>query len=462
MRRRCDTCNHMTRVHQGGSETSASEGGPVSFCVPSSGTCLATNRLYLRAVMTRNKKARQRKVQESAAQAAQATQARRAQKTALALEFVAAADAAVAAGDPHGALELLMSAYELDPHLEGLAEALHALYVRLRAEQADRARQPPPQQAETRHGGARGSFERQRQQARTGPGFHSGEETNTPLPGPAALLSLLAPHVLGVVLTLVGYKALWRALAGSFVSCLSLVFLGLIRPVNVANLVGAKWLVLSLLLCNPGQGWLPLWWCLLRSRSWAVPSTVLVMLAHASMGRPVDWLIACGATLVRGFFALLPVRWWITRAILRVALATFAIVLGMAMLGSDVNDESAQSEQAPGTPAEPRGDVVDEDVHGHGLSTAVPRGATDPEVLRILGCATWHTVLQVDASADAAAVRRAQRAKALVVHPDKNKDAHATRAFRRVMSALDVLSDDKKRRSYEAGLRQRGVLPPLR
>jgi DnaJ-class molecular chaperone len=70
--------------------------------------------------------------------------------------------------------------------------------------------------------------------------------------------------------------------------------------------------------------------------------------------------------------------------------------------------------------------------------------------------------LQVDASADAAAVRRASRAKALVVHPDKCADTHAARAFRRVMSALDVLSDDKKRRSYEAGLRQRGMLPPLR
>ena len=414
--------------------------------------------------MTRNKKKRQRKAQESAAQAAQATQSRRAQKTALALDFVAAADEAAAAGDLHGALELLMSAYELDPHLEGLAEALHELYERLRADQAERARQPPPQQAETRHGIGRGSFERQRQRARTGPGFHSGEETNTPLPGPAALLSVLAPHVLGVVLTLVGYKALWRALAGSFASALALNVLGLIRPANVANLVGAKWLVNSLVLCNPGEGWVLLWWCLLRSRSWAVPSTVLMLLAHVTMGRPVDWVVALGATLARVFFALVPVRWWITRAILRVALAAFAIVLGMAMLGSasNVNDDGAQSEQDPGTPAKPGGDVVDEDFHGHGLSTAVPRGATDSEVVRILGCATWHTVLQVDATADAAAVRRAQRAKALVVHPDKNKDVHATRAFRRVMSALDVLSNDKKRRSYEAGLSQRGVLPPLR
>jgi hypothetical protein len=409
--------------------------------------------------MTRNKKARQRKAKESAAQAAQATQARRAQKTASALEYVAAADAAVAAGDPHGALEMLMSAYELDPHLEGLAEALHGLYLHLRAEQADRARQAPPQQWEAHPGGEHGSFERQ--QARTGPrGFRSGEDkTPTPVTGPAAFLSALAPHVLGVVLTLFGYKAQWRALAGSFPWALAVILLSFVRPVRVAQLVGAKWLVRALTPCNPGEKWLPLWWCILRSRWWAVPGTLLSAAANGIIGRPAAYLVAIAVSLVRLFWVLLPVKWWITRAVFRVVLAVAAFLLGITLLSPDLNNGGAQSEQAPATP---QGDVVDEDVHGHGLSTALPRGASDPEVVRILGCATWHTVLQVDASADAAAVRRAQRAKALVVHPDKCKDTHAARAFQRVMSALDVLSDDKKRRPYEAGLRQRGMLPPLR
>ena len=414
------------------------------------------SRVDLRALMSRNKRARQRTAQEKAAQAAQATQARKALKREHALQHVSSAEQATSSGDLHAALEHLLSAYSLDPQLEGLEDALHGLYVRLQAD-ASRARQPH-QHAEPSAGRSRGSFERQQARGFSFGNLHFSYEPDTaaaptrPASGPAAVLSAMAPHVLGVVLVLFWYKALWRALAGSFVWALAVALLAVVRPVGVAQLVGAKWLVLSLLVCNPGKVWVPFWWCLLRSRAWAIPSTFLALMAHGALSSGAELSVAIGTTVLGGLWALLPVRWWITRTIFRLALAGFSFVLAAALLygGREDSDQGAHTEHA-------RGDVVDEDVVGHGLSTAVPRGASDPEVVRILGCTTWHEVLQVDTSADATAIRRAQRAKALFVHPDKCKDAHATRAFRRVMSALDVLSDDNKRLSYEAGLRQRGL-----
>jgi curved DNA-binding protein CbpA len=64
----------------------------------------------------------------------------------------------------------------------------------------------------------------------------------------------------------------------------------------------------------------------------------------------------------------------------------------------------------------------------------------------------------VDLAADGLVIRKAQRLKALAVHPDKNTDPHAVRAFRRVMSAFNVLTDETKRLTYEKGLRLRGLL----
>lgn len=62
----------------------------------------------------------------------------------------------------------------------------------------------------------------------------------------------------------------------------------------------------------------------------------------------------------------------------------------------------------------------------------------------------YYEVLGVARSATRDEIKRAYRQLALKYHPDRNKDPDATAKFREIAEAYAVLSDDAKRREYDA------------
>lgn len=74
------------------------------------------------------------------------------------------------------------------------------------------------------------------------------------------------------------------------------------------------------------------------------------------------------------------------------------------------------------------------------------------EVARILAARDHFDVLQLSRDADSAAARRAYRAAALRVHPDKANADGASAAWERVQQAGAVLTEDDARDAYAAAL----------
>merc|ERR1711871_73715 len=84
------------------------------------------------------------------------------------------------------------------------------------------------------------------------------------------------------------------------------------------------------------------------------------------------------------------------------------------------------------------------------LNTDVPAGATG-EVARVLSCRDYYAVLELHRDADADAVKKAHRKKVLKTHPDKlgTDVVGGSEAFGRVQKAFEILSDMKKKRTYD-------------
>ncbi|EFJ32703.1 hypothetical protein SELMODRAFT_407756 [Selaginella moellendorffii] len=61
----------------------------------------------------------------------------------------------------------------------------------------------------------------------------------------------------------------------------------------------------------------------------------------------------------------------------------------------------------------------------------------------------WYRVLQVDEEADSIAIKKRYRQLALLLHPDKNKNAKSEEAFKLVSEAYACLSDRSLRRSFD-------------
>src|SRR3989338_7344727 len=61
----------------------------------------------------------------------------------------------------------------------------------------------------------------------------------------------------------------------------------------------------------------------------------------------------------------------------------------------------------------------------------------------------FYEVLGVSKSASDTEIKRAYRKLALEWHPDRNKDPKATDKFKEINKAYEVLSDSKKRQTYD-------------
>ncbi len=66
----------------------------------------------------------------------------------------------------------------------------------------------------------------------------------------------------------------------------------------------------------------------------------------------------------------------------------------------------------------------------------------------MLGCDTHFGVLEVPREADGSEIKKAHRRKAIILHPDKNKEPFCSEAFQRVQAAYEMLSDESKRKEY--------------
>ena len=72
----------------------------------------------------------------------------------------------------------------------------------------------------------------------------------------------------------------------------------------------------------------------------------------------------------------------------------------------------------------------------------------------------YYKILDIDKKADDATIKKAYRKMAMKWHPDKNQDnkTEAEEKFKEISNAYEVLSDPKKKESYdkfgEEGLNQ--------
>lgn len=72
-------------------------------------------------------------------------------------------------------------------------------------------------------------------------------------------------------------------------------------------------------------------------------------------------------------------------------------------------------------------------------------------VKRVMGCrsSAYYEILSIHEKATAAEIKKSYRRLALTMHPDKNGAPQSDEAFKRIVKAFQVLSDDDKKRIFD-------------
>ncbi|GJP48644.1 hypothetical protein CLOM_g7933 [Closterium sp. NIES-68] len=288
----------------------------------------------------------------------------------------------------------------------------------------------------------------------------------------------LALRVAGVALRVAAAAGVWAAVAAAAFlirGCVSLVppALGSVVLPLVGALVGMGrtlgWLVLlpSLAVLVLLSFFLPL----------LLTVALLLLLALFAALRAKLLLLSLATVLIAVIVAasgshraalLLLLASALYHLLLRAGLSTLCLTLLASFLACDlllllaasIKDDDAPSTSAP----PPHSTAAEGEQQGGGAGVAGAAGEGDGgrvggEIERIVACKSHYEVLRLAPfcpQVDQAQLKKEYRRMAMLVHPDKHggHEKNAIAAFQRLQNAYEVLSDEARRREYEAELRR--------
>ena len=73
----------------------------------------------------------------------------------------------------------------------------------------------------------------------------------------------------------------------------------------------------------------------------------------------------------------------------------------------------------------------------------------------------YYTLLNIDQSADLETIKKAFRKEIALYHPDNNSSPEARERFELLVEGFDILSNEEKRRNYDALLKHEATNKPI-